>query len=293
MSKRAKIMLCYPFEEGRLAKWKMPVFVQPKLDGERCRALLHPSGTVNLFSSECNDITMVPHISQELSNLALKLSKPIELDGELYVHGMPFEQIHSIVGRTVNINPQHAEMEYHVFDIVDEQRAQIDRIKVLTSIQPLFGKKIRAVKTLPAGNLEEIMRIYDHYVEDLYEGIIVRHIDAPYVRKRSIYTMKFKPKKQDIYCIIGFKEEIDKNGKSKGRLGALICQGDDETEFSVGSGLNDELREKLWLIRELLADYDCKISYQHLTTGSHVPRFPVFVSIIERQEEPKFINPLM
>ncbi|MBU2685647.1 MAG: hypothetical protein KKF27_20590 [Gammaproteobacteria bacterium] len=295
MSKRSGIMLCYPFEERRLAKWKPPYFVQPKLDGERCRAILYPQKGVQLLSSEQNEIISVPTLTDELRLLAQKLSKPLELDGELYVHGMAFEEIHSIVGRTVNINPSQELMEYHVFDIVDEHRAQIDRIKLLLELKPLIGKNINIhlVETRPASDLDEVMRIYNHYVEDSYEGIIVRHLEAPYVRKRATTMMKFKPKKQDVYRVTGYKEEIDKYGKPKGRLGALICVGDDGAEFSVGSGLNDELRSKLWVVRELLTNYNCIVSYQHITSGSHVPRFPVFMELVKRQEEPKFDNPLM
>ena len=39
MGKRTGIMLCYPFEEKRLNKWNPPYIIQPKLDGERCRAV--------------------------------------------------------------------------------------------------------------------------------------------------------------------------------------------------------------------------------------------------------------
>lgn len=44
MSTRTGIMLASPLDEGKLAKWPRPYIVQPKLDGERCRAVFGPEG---------------------------------------------------------------------------------------------------------------------------------------------------------------------------------------------------------------------------------------------------------
>jgi hypothetical protein len=91
------IMKCYPFEEKRLAKWSPPYIVQPKYDGVRCRAIPTQSGYI-LLSSEENVIFSVPHLNQIFNALHLNC----ELDGELYCHGMSFEEIVSITSRTVS-----------------------------------------------------------------------------------------------------------------------------------------------------------------------------------------------
>ena len=291
MTRRSGIQLAYPFEEKRLAKWKPPWFVQPKLDGERCRALLTASQGTTLLSSEQNQISSVPHIKEALNELGKKLGKSIELDGELYTHGLAFEDVHSVVGRTVNLHPLHGSIEYHVFDIVDETLPQIDRIKLLYSVATAFPAKIRMVRTLAVSSLDEIMLHYDDIVNAGYEGIIVRHIEAPYKRKRSTFMMKFKPKKADIYFVVGYKEENDIYGKPKGRLGALSCIGDDGTEFDVGSGLKDTDRQTLWTQRDSLQGHYVKVAYQHTTQGSL--RFPVFIELLPKREEPKFENPLL
>ena len=102
--------------------------------------------------------------------------------------------------------------------------------------------------------------------------------------------MKFKPKKEDSYEIIGFKEELDKFGSPKGRLGALICKGTDGTEFSVGSGLTEDNRIAYWKDREALPGRSCRVQYQHITPGRRVPRFPVFIEVIDVSPE---VNPLI
>lgn len=278
-TKRSGIMLCYPLEEKRLARWNPPYLVQPKPDGERSRSV-SVSGASLLLSSEENIFVSVPHINEALDKL---LASP-ETDGELYVHGWTFEEIHSVVSRTKNLHPDYAQMEYHIFDIVmgGPQHVRSRAIPELNLRPPLFQ-----VPTIPCWTLEEIMKVYDQFLEQGYEGIVVRHIDNEYVRRRTPLMMKFKPKKDDFYDIIDYKEEIDKNGNPKGRLGALVCRGSDETTFSVGSGLTDGDRQTLWDTREALAGKLCHVQYQHLTARKGVPRFPVFVSVVDKPIENK------
>jgi len=270
--KRTGIMLCQPFEEKRLTKWKPPYLVQPKLDGERCRAV-SLNGSAVLLSSEENIIFSVPHINEAVNELNTNL----ELDGELYCHGMPFEEIHSRVGRTVNRHEDYESINFHVFDIVTEE-PQFKRTGILQkwSLRP----PLQIVMSFVCWSLEDVMRAYDRIIALDYEGIVVRYFDAPYVRKRSLFMMKFKPKKEDTYEIVGWKEEISKDGIPKDRLGALVCKGDDGTEFSVGTGLNDDLRNSLWNERTELIGLNCRVQYQHITSGAHVPRFPVFVKVL-------------
>jgi len=276
---RKGIQLAYPFEEKRLSKWKPPYIVQPKYDGERCRAIPIGEGKYMLLSSQENPFFSVPHVTNFLSTLQLD----IELDGELYCHGMSFESIHSIVSRTVNLHPNHEEIRFHVFDIIDDN-SQTVRLYNLTRL-PLKSNCTKVAPFFICNSLEDIMKTYDLLLNKGFEGIIVRHLEAPYVRKRSVYMMKFKPKKEDIYEITGYKEEVSKDGVFKDRLGALTCVGDDGTAFSVGSGLNDGERENLWNSRETLKGKKVKVQYQHLTSGKKVPRFPVFIEVMENSND--------
>ena len=92
--KRSGFMLAYPFEEKRLHKWGFPVLVQPKLDGVRCGLDFDESGNIILRSSTQEVITSVPHINAEIAELCASSNITIPmLDGELYVHGLSFEEI--------------------------------------------------------------------------------------------------------------------------------------------------------------------------------------------------------
>lgn len=276
---RSGIMLAHPFEEKRLAKWgSHPIITQPKLDGERCRAVFDSNGNVSLFSSENNLVTSVPHINEQLIRLGLQ---DMELDGELYVHGDNFEHIHSIVSRKVNQHFLSYSMQFHVFDIINDYDPQAVRLRKLLDMQKQM-ESIDSVHIVPwdfATDVQTIMERFAEYKDKGYEGIILRHPMAPYVRKRSPWLMKFKPKKDDIYKIVGYKEEISICGAPKDRLGAFILEGDDGTQFSVGSGLNDEDRFVFWHNREELIGKWCEVQYQHITTKGKVPRFPIFVKV--------------
>ncbi len=279
---RSGIQLCYPFSEDRLKKWSPPYIVQPKLDGDRCRAVIVENSVV-LLSSECNVISSVPHINEFLSRCGFGT---IELDGELYTHGMNHQLIHGIASRSVNAHSQSDDLELHLFDIVDESTDQMNRILKLAGVHSILKEQpgvspVHVVDFIVAETLEDVLRAYDKFVEFGYEGIIVRELSAPYIRRRSTAVMKWKPKKEDLYAIIGYTEEVSIHGEPKGRLGALVCRAQfGEEKFQVGSGFTSAQREDLWKIKETLAGNTLRVAYQHLTPGKGVPRFPVFIEIL-------------
>ena len=279
-------MLCYPYEEKRLSKWEPPYIVQPKLDGERCRALWNNlTQTWELLSSEENVITSVPHLVESLNSSSIP--RELELDGELYTHGKPFEEIHSIVGRTVSLSVDYEQMEYQLFDIVDLFKVQAERTKILSQLE--LPRGVYRVPFELCHTSDQIMKVFDKFIEANYEGIIVRHWLNIYKRARSVHVMKFKPKKEDIYLITGAEQMVSIHGELKPMIGSLICQGDDGTPFRVGSGMDDEFRAKNWPDYQHLIGKYLRVKYQHITTN-HVPRFPVFVEVIEEDRGVSLVN---
>ena len=279
MTKKSGILLCYPLEEERLLKWKPPYIVQPKLDGDRCRAVYNKIHGWQLLSSSSRIFPSMPHIIRALSSSDIPTS--VELDGELYNPNLSFEEIHGRVSRTVNLHPDYQNISYYIFDIVDESLPQWKRLQNLNSLKQTLPPETYVVPYYLAENIEGIIKICKMSLSAGFEGIIVRDFNAHYVRKRSPCIMKYKPKKDDYYTIVGYKQMIDKNGQPKDMLGALICRGDDGTEFSVGSGLDDTTRLKYWPVKyaETLLGKTVHIQYQHLTSGNKIPRFPVLISI--------------
>ena len=282
-TKRSGIQLAYPFEEKRLAKWTPPWIIQPKLDGERCRAIFDEFGKVELLSSEENEIVSVPHIQDELESLHLR---NVELDGELYIHGLTLPEIHSIVSRRTNLHEEFSSMEYWVFDIIEENILQKVRTTNLGILNREYLSNLSHVHYVPfyiVSSSEEIYNALHLFTEEQgFEGFILRHTEALYTRKRSIHMMKFKPKRSDIYTIVGFNEAIDQYGVPKNTLGAFLCQSPPKPEtFPVGAGrLTHEERKAIWKMKDLVLGNKLLVEYQHLTKLNSVPRSGVAVEVI-------------
>lgn len=283
MRERTGIQLCYPFEERRLLDpkfgWTWPVIIQPKLDGERLRVICvdNTLPSAILLSSTERLITSVPHIAKELSLIKAHL----ELDGELYHHGWDFDSINSVVSRTENLHPDHEQISYHIFDTVSED-PQIQRIGILLNLFEFYDfKHIKMVPYNICYSLDEIMEQYHEYLEQGYEGIIIRHIKASYTPHRSRFMMKFKPKKTDIYKVVDI---LEGSGEHTGMVGAFICQGFDATQFKVSAGeFSHHNRKIIWNTRKRVIGKFLRISYQNLTKNQ-VPRFGIAKEIVEAQE---------
>jgi DNA ligase-1 len=285
---RSGVMLATKLDYNRLLRWQPPYIVQPKYNGNRCRAV-YKDGIVTLYSSESNVIVSVPHINKQLEEAfsSAVYKYQFEFDGELYCHGMSLQKIRSIVGRTVNLHNDYQVIEFHIFDIIDEH-PQILRAQSLCNLGEIFnssGKHIQFVPTYFSKHVDQIETYLRDFVEDGYEGIIVREAQAPYVRKRCTTMLKYKPRKSDTYRIVGTTEEISISGVPKDALGAFICEKDGQF-FKVGTGplLTREMREGLWAIKDDLIGKYAIIKYQELTERG-VPFFPVIVEVFNETNE--------
>ena len=275
---RQGIMLAKPFEEKRLSKWKVPYLVQPKIDGDRARI---KDGV--LVSSEGNEIKSVPHIVEALKDL---LIEGVQFDGELVVPGMCHQDIHGIIGRTVNLHPDHEKVEYHIFDLVGKSPQSLRSLSLSTWRKRIEERPcIKVVRTDAAYTMEDIIINLNDYIADGYEGIILRNREACYEEKRSGNIMKLKPMKKDTYPIVGFEQEVDKDGYLKNSLGAFVCRRKDEEKFNVGTGpvLTKRGREDLWRSRYSLIGMRLEIKYQYLTRKG-IPRGPaVAIKLLDRE----------
>ena len=263
---RTGIMLCHPFDEKRLSRWRVPyVLVQPKLDGERCRTIIE-NNEVILLSSEQNEILSVPHINEGLRDLKLGTC---ELDGELYTHDSNFNSISSIVGRTVNLHPDFESVSLNIFDVVNNLQ-QADRTRWLSKFPQSPWISVLDTDLISINQIEDYL---EKYKEENYEGIIIRHPYGCYERKRSNFIMKFKPKKQDIYKIIGWEEAISEDGTPLKRIGSLWCEKDGE-KFKVSCGATDHATLRRWFRNPgYLLEMYANVHYQNLTPGRQIPRF--------------------
>jgi len=280
---REGIMLAYPLELKRLERWGFPFYVQPKLDGMRMRVELS-TPNVNMLSSTGRRLNFaLPHIELSLNCLAEELHSHgiFELDGELYYHHMPFEDIVGICQRTKTPHHNHWRMQYHIFDHISEDPFSTR----INDFPPALAEwhPCKLVDTAKVENMQDLTTWLNICISTGYEGIILRHPNASYERKRSSWMMKFKPSREDTYKIEGVIEEVSIHGEAKGTLGSLILSDPEGNIFHVGTGLTEHLRNILWESRSSLKGMGARIKYQHITKGG-VPRFPVFIEVTSPNE---------
>lgn len=281
--KREGIQLCYPWDARRLELSGFPeeFFIQPKLRGERCWVSWLEDGSPVLISSYGNEFKFLEHITEELRRLP-----KAEYDGELYSHGWSQEEVNSAANRKVNKNTGSGELEYHIFDI-KAPHSQISRIAYLKTLEKNEGSRLKYVKFVPTflTNREDWLEQTTEFMEEGYEGSVLRHPTWVYEERRSRGVVKFKPTETDQYVIIGVEEEMSIYGEPKNSLGSFRVMGlteENAVEFSVGTGpaLTKEKRQKYWQERGQLIGKRLIVKHEKLRTAGGIPVATVALEVI-------------
>lgn len=292
-SKRTGIMLAQPLDEKNLAKNKILfngdlIFAQPKLDGMRC--WVHWAGDEPLlFSSEGNRILGVPHIEKYLKAGYSHMTKKPCFDGELYSKAFSFEQIIAIAKRRpLTLHDSYEDLDYNIFDIKDCEKVFVER---LTDLKRLVSPGIDTSNPLKRVDTrlisyKDIDKTLDDYINDGYEGIILRNVLLPYVERRVPYMLKWKPSKYDYYKVVAILEAVSEQGIPKGKAGAILLSDRNGHEFKAGCGLgiDDEVAARVWENRDSLVGWYAEVQYQNLTKNG-VPRFAKFTKITPTNPE--------
>lgn len=258
-------------------KIKYPAYVQPKLDGIRCIAVLE-DGKCTLWSRTRKPIRGVPHVQ-----LALEKAFPgcsMVLDGELYVHDYRdrFEEIVSIV-RQDEPKEGHEVVEYHAYDVATPAKAMLPFHVRNSELESIMGglrcSCLVPVPTIRVHDEGHLMVFFQEFLKEGYEGAIVRNADGKYVNKRSYDLQKIKEFDDAEFPIVGVEEG---RGKLAGH-GIFVCAAGNGERFSVKmSGSVEHLKRYLedpssWQGKKLT------VQYQGLTGANGVPRFPVGLRI--------------
>lgn len=275
--KREGIMLAYPTEEGRIIRLGREFFAQPKYNGERCRIEWFHGEPV-LLSSYGNQFKFLEHIEDELKRTA-KMFGEIPFDGEIYRHGWNFSKIHSVASRKENRHADCEGLQLHIFDIQDIKEPQWKRVHRLQEIFEEPFRNLRLVDTVLTDR-ESWTELAVDFVNDGYEGIILRSCQSYYRPKRDVGLLKFKPTETDEYEIIDVLEAIDKHGEPKNTLGAFVVISDDGVAFKVGAGkLTHTERDSLWKDKEKLFRETLVVKHEKLKTVNNIPVAAVAVRV--------------
>jgi DNA ligase-1 len=190
------------------------------------------------------------------------------LDGELWIDRKSFQTTVSIVRRQDQSDHWKA-VKYLVFDAPQHGGLFEERLKFLAD--QLRPEKASFFAIHPHERCESLAKLKAELdrVDALGgEGLMLRQPASAYVAGRSFTLLKVKRFHDAEATVIAHSPG---KGKHKGRLGALVVQLPDGTEFSVGTGLSDAQRKAPPAIGSTIT-----FRYQELSDGG-VPRFPSFV----------------
>ena len=277
---------------SRNYKIPFPAFVQKKYDGIRCIAFLDSQDNIILQSRKCVKFAHFTNIESSLKLFFEQVEGSLHrfiFDGELYSDSIPFETINGCARLTKNINEKDRininKIQYHIYDCYISDKPNTifkERMDILKSIFEKFRtcdmtNYIHEVKTEPVCNLKEIKLKHAKYVEDGFEGIMIRDANGIYEpNKRSKYLQKYKEFMEEEFEIVGFHdgEGVDKD------LVIWDCITKEGKVFSVRPRASFEERRRLF--KEALTHMGKQLTviFQEYSSDL-IPRFPVGKGIRE------------
>lgn len=252
------------FEPNR-HRVEFPCYVQPKLDGVLC-----VTDGQNFWSKNGKRFPISNTAHLQVPRFPQLVNGELMLDDD----GADFEDIISTLKRAGH--PQSHHLRFNAFDIVtDEPYVQRKlALKYLFEYRQLRSVHVgwRRVSTFKIASDRELEKAHKQFLEQGYEGTMVRTAMGLYVSKKTRDLLKWKPLKDREFEIIDVREA---KGKDKGTpIFICACGGTEpDATFRVRPMGTDAQRRKMWRQRHRLIGKLLTVEYQNLTKYG-VPRFP-------------------
>jgi len=301
---RFEVQLANTYKEAKKYKVKK-VLWSYKLDGLRCIAL-RIDGEWKLRTRKGKMFLTVDHLKEQLEFLYEKYGYTF-FDGELYKHGLKFEEVQSLVMGFKKGTAHN--MEYHVFVAGSAESFLNQRVKGIVALtDTTISNDLNNIVVVQTGVVDMdrtlIMNILDVAFSIGYEGIMLRDIDVSYDFKRSDKIIKLKSNgdegeelsdctvleiKTDLYPVIvevereriegvdysniPYDDMFIKIMKYENLLVKLIVKQKDGIECKVGSGFSLEFRREYTKSPENIIGKTVEILHQGYGANNRM-RFP-------------------
>lgn len=296
MDKIIKPMLAASLHDINQLDYSKKYLATPKLDG--IRALM--------IDGHLKTRTFKPIRNNHIRTM-LEAVLPDGADGEIVCPGA-FQATSSGV-MSADGEP---EFIYYMFDYVkdDIKKAYFERtqdmVQWMIDQGPVSTPGLDKIQLLVPTLIKNYTHLKEYETECIdkgFEGVILRTPDSPYKCGRSTakqeWLLKLKRFADDEAIIIGFTEKMHndneatkdafghtvrsshlENKRPAGTLGALVVRDiKTEIEFEIGTGMNDELRQRIW---DEQSEWDGLIvKYKHFAISGvkEKPRFPVYIGV--------------
>jgi len=234
--------------------------IEVKLDGVRVITIVHPNGTVNMYSRNGKELVNFPHIAEQFAKTVVGIKEAVVFDGE--VMSSSFQDLMKQVHRKSNVQANDAVL--HLFDYLPLKNfqkggwdmPQTYRIGKLNAWKDLWAEETPNIQCLDYEEVDldtmvgqiRYKEINAQAIAGGYEGIMLKDPEAGYECKRSVAWLKLKPFIEVSLTVVAV-EEGTAGTKNENNMGALICEGEDDGKFirvNVGGGYSDDLRRELW-----------------------------------------------
>lgn len=274
---RFEVQLANPFRPDKTYKTDQWL-ITPKLDG--IRAVFYPNK--GFFTRQGKEIIGFDEMANDLNEYCNQ--KGIELlDGEFYTDKLTFQEIQGAVLR-------HSEKDKNLieFYIFAATGYELDDANSLHQWKHRDNGLPNNVKYLQASlipnNVHDIMHFCNKYMEEGFEGAMLRNPNVAWCKGRNDNLLKVKVFLEEDFTIVG---AVEGNGKIKGMLGTLIVEGEYEGKkirSEVGSGFSEDTRKTFWQIKDSLVGKKVEVKFQNITDkerddGTFSLRFPVYMKL--------------
>jgi len=256
------------------------IWSQPKLDGVRC--IIRKDG---MFSRNGKPFVAAPHIFASFKEI-FEIEPDLEFDGELYNHTLKadFDTLISLIKQSKptadDLKKSEEKVQYWIYDVRLKDlnfEERNEKIKGYFKVNKPFylHRYIKYVDTAKIKNQETLDLHYAAYLEDGFEGQMVRLKGEGYEFKRSVNLLKRKEFLDEDFLILDIKEG---EGNRSGMAGRMCFEREGKPFDANMRGGVEQYKD--WLVNK--ADYINKkkatVRYQNLTPDG-IPRFPVVVGV--------------
>ena len=256
-----------------------PVRVEAKLDGLRVIAVKN-EGVVTLFTRNGTVLETLPRITAAITALPYD---NFVFDGEAM--GDSWNDSASIV-MSSRTKKDDSAMCYHVFDMIpfedwskhESTLTYTERLVNLTeTLKSVTNSPFRLVRNRTCASEAGLRDFYTSCLDEGYEGVMLKDVNATYQWKRSAAILKLKPTATEEGVVVGWYVGREAT-KRAGKFGGFIVLTPNGTTTRVGGGYTDDLKTQIF--NDGPETYKGRIvECEHQPSGlvGEKMRFPVFM----------------
>jgi hypothetical protein len=293
------VMLCTPYDEKLISKFKFPGICQLKMDSMRVTVICK-SGNPPEYRSRNGKLLDIPG---DINDDFLKIADGMDVvfDGEIWVADNNGNIEKREIGNGILLRAQKTSLS-------DDESKKIrvtlwDRIPYNDFMSGVYNVPysdrweklqndyvpsmfIDLVPTFIVNNIDETVEIFENYIKDGQEGIILKSPGSEWSDKRSKQQIKFKAEKDcELICTDWFYGK--KKTKNEFRLGFAEFQSSDGLVcFNIGTGFSDTQRD--YYTKENMVGTIWKITYNiRLKPDAKTGKVALFLSRVIEQRHDK------